>query len=59
MRSSLLKQQVNFYVSVCFIGVFGLFMSDKVIDALQTLNPGMHNPITESVQATQQAIQGN
>jgi hypothetical protein len=59
MKDNLLNQTVNFYVSVCFIMVFGFFMTDQVLNVLKVANPDIDNPITDSVQATQQALQGN
>lgn len=45
------KQRVNFFISTCFIAVFGLFLTMKVLDILQ-----MFDPITENVAATQVAL---
>ncbi len=59
MKANIFRQNVNFYISTCFIFVFGLFMTDKIIDALQLLNPSMDNPIGESIAATQTALEEN
>jgi hypothetical protein len=59
MKANIFKQKVNFYISTCFILVFGLFMSNKIIDLLHLLNPAVQNPITDSVAATQAALMGN
>ncbi|MBI5003510.1 hypothetical protein HZC00_00235 [Candidatus Kaiserbacteria bacterium] len=43
MSAGIFKQQVNFVISVFFIGSFGLFMTIKVLDLAQ-----LENPITET-----------
>lgn len=44
MSAGIFKQQVNFVVSVFFIGSFGLFMTLKVMDFAQ-----LENPITDRI----------
>jgi hypothetical protein len=49
--SNPLTQKVNFAISACFIGVFGLFMTTKIIDFAHA-----DDPIVDAVAATQQAL---
>lgn len=44
MSAGIFKQQVNFVISVFFIGSFGLFMTIKVLDLAQ-----LENPITDRI----------
>ena len=55
MRKNPLTQKVNFYLSICFIFVFGLFMTTKIVNAVRT-NVSTDNPILDSVDATHQAL---
>ncbi|HUO56132.1 MAG TPA: hypothetical protein VMU27_01715 [Candidatus Paceibacterota bacterium] len=56
MKNNPFSQTVNFYISTCFIAAFGLFMTTQILNAWKVFNPNIDNPITDSVQATQQAL---
>ena len=52
MQRNPLTQKVNFYISTCFIFVFGLMMTIKIIDFAQA-----DNPFTNAVASAQAALQ--
>jgi hypothetical protein len=39
MNKNPLMQKVNFFVSIAFIAVFGFFLTIKIEQAIQLLNP--------------------
>jgi len=52
MTSGFFKQKVNFFVSVFFIGSFGLFLTTTILDLAQ-----LDNPITGTMGVSTAEIQ--
>lgn len=51
-RNGILSQNVNFFVSVAFIAMFGIFMTTVTLKALS-----LEDPISNSIAATAAAVQ--
>ena len=54
MNKNPLMQKVNFFVSVAFIAVFGFFLTLKIVQAIQIVDPLANDTV-----ATESALNQN